>query len=141
MSARAFIDTNVFVYAFEGTSPNKQIRARNLIGELVAQGRGVISGQIVQEFVNVMIRRFPSAMSRADLRLYSERIFQPLIQAFSVLELLDNALDLRNRYQFPWYDSLIVAAALQARCEILFSEDFPDGLRIDTMIVRNPFAG
>jgi len=55
--------------------------------------------------------------------------------------LYDRALDLHSRYRFSFYDSLIVAAALEANCTRLFSEDLQHGQRVEGLVIENPFAG
>ena len=54
--------------------------------------------------------------------------------------LIPSALELVYRYQMSWYDSLIVATAVEARCEILYSEDMQHGMQIGNLVVVNPFA-
>jgi len=66
MSGRFFLDTNIFVYASDGTNPPKAKRAQALMREAVATQKGVVSYQVVQEFFNLALRRFPKPMATAD---------------------------------------------------------------------------
>jgi predicted nucleic acid-binding protein len=75
----------------------------------------------------------------ADAEQYLNTVFRPLLAVHSSQALYADALYLHAQSGLPWYDSLIVSAAIQARCEILFSEDFQHGQRFGSLQVRNPF--
>jgi len=70
---------------------------------------------------------------------YIDAVFQPLLSVHSSQSLYAEALRLHGRYRLAWYDSLIVAAAIQAGCDILYNEDLQDGQKFGTVRVRNPF--
>ena len=137
MSDRFFLDTNIFVYSFDQSAPPKARRAEQLIREALATQKGVISYQVVQEFFNVALKRFP--MPAADAGQYLIAVFRPLLAVHSSQALYAEALFLHSQSGLSWYDSLIVSAAIQARCEILFSEDLQHGQRFRSLEVRNPF--
>jgi predicted nucleic acid-binding protein len=67
-------------------------------------------------------------------------VFRPLLVVHSSQALYSEALQVIRRYRFAWYDSLIVAGALQAQCGILYSEDFQNGQRLGDLEIRNPFS-
>ncbi len=75
MSARFFLDTNIFVYAFDARSPEKANRATELIKLAVSSRQGIISYQVVQEFFNVAIRRFAQPMQCHEAKQYLATIF------------------------------------------------------------------
>src|ERR1700682_4475258 len=127
MSGRFFLDTNVFVYSFDESAPVKASRAFELIREAIETRRGIVSYQVAQEFFNVSLRRFVHPMAVADAEQYLSAIFRPLMAVHSSPALLAQALQLSNRYRLPWYDSLIVAGAIEGECTILYSEDFQHG--------------
>lgn len=139
MSDRFFLDTNIFVYSFDQSAPAKARRAAQLIREALTAQKGVISYQVVQEFFNVALKRFSQPMQAADAGQYLIAVFRPLLAVHSSQALYAEALFLHAQSRLSWYDSLIVAAAIQARCEILFSEDLQHGQRFGTLQVRNPF--
>jgi predicted nucleic acid-binding protein len=139
MSARFFLDTNVFVYSFERTEPAKASRAAELIRDGLETRKGIISYQVVQEFFNVAINRFVSPMSAFAAEEYLGTVFRPLLAVHSSPALFISALQLHHRHHLSWYDSLIVGAALEANCEILYSEDLQDGRRFDALKITNPF--
>jgi len=139
MNGKFFLDTNIFVYAFDPVAKTKAQVADRLIREALASGKGRISYQVVQEFLNVAIRRFADLMSAAEAEQYLNRVLHPLLGVHSSRDLYIEALHLQSRYKFSWYDSLIVAAALQAECELLLSEDLQHGQKIGALRVENPF--
>ena len=139
MSGKFFLDTNIFVYAFDPVAETKSRRADHLIKEALASGKGTISYQVVQEFLNVAIRRFANPMSAAEAEQYLNSVLHPLLAVHSSKELYVEALHLQSGYKFSWYDSLIVAAALQAECELLLSEDLHHGQKIGALRIANPF--
>jgi len=67
-------------------------------------------------------------------------VLTPLCEAFVSVDLLKQALDVAERWRFSFYDSLIIAAALQTNCTILYSEDMQHEQKIQTITIRNPFA-
>lgn len=127
-----FLDTNVVLYLL-ADDPRKAARAE----ELVAAG-AVISVQVLNEWVAVARRKLALNWREIDEAL---AILQSCctVQALTV-EVHTLARRLAERHALAWYDALIVAAALAAGCETLFSEDMHDGLQVEnTLTVRNPF--
>jgi len=139
MSDRFFIDTNVFIYSFDRSSSVKAKLAKELIQDALDSGKGVISYQVVQEFLNVALRQFAQAMSLADAEQYLSITFRPLLAVHSSEALYGEALRLFNKHKLSWYDALILASALEAGCAILYSEDFQHGRSFGDLKVQNPF--
>jgi predicted nucleic acid-binding protein len=139
MSDRFFLDTNIFVYSFDQGSAVKARKAAELIREALTTQKGVISYQVVQEFFNVALRRFSQPMQAADAEQYLSTVFRPLLAVHSSQALYAEALHLHAQSGLSWYDALIVSAAIQARCDLLFTEDLQHGQRFGTLQVRNPF--
>ncbi|MGD0481666.1 MAG: PIN domain-containing protein [Terracidiphilus sp.] len=139
MSDRFFLDTNIFVYSFDQSAPSKASTAAQLIRRALTTQKGVISYQVVQEFFNVAMKRFSKPMPAADAGQYLVAVFRPLLAVHSSQALYAEALFLHAQSGLSWYDSLIVSAAILARCEILYSEDLQHGQRFRSLEVRNPF--
>jgi predicted nucleic acid-binding protein len=140
MSGRFFLDTNVFVYSFDANSPTKASQARKLIRSATETHAGIISYQVVQEFFNVALRRFARPMSAADAEQYLSTTFRPLLSVHSSPALYGEALRIAARFRLPWYDSLIVASAIEGQCDVLYSEDFQDEQKFGSLTIANPFA-
>ncbi|MBI1741178.1 MAG: PIN domain-containing protein [Acidobacteriales bacterium] len=139
MSDRYFLDTNIFVYSLDPVEPRKAQVAESLVTRGVTSGLGIISYQVVQEFMNVSLRQFRATMTVTELELYFFKILLPMMRIPSSTGLFLEALRLQSANRLSWYDSLIVAAAIQGRCEILYSEDLQHGRRFGDLAVENPF--
>ena len=139
MSVDSFIDSNVFVYLFDKTNNNKRQCAEKLIQRNLERGTACISFQVVQETINVITRKLNATAD--DARQLLDRVLIPLWRVNPTQMLYRRGLDLQARYQFSFYDSLIVAAALEAGCKALLSEDLQHGQRIEQLTIHNPFMG
>ena len=139
MNDRFFLDTNIFVYSFDKNAPKKADRATKLIRRAIQARQGIVSYQVVQEFFNVALRQFAEPMSGADAEQYLATTFHPLLAVHSSHGLYSQALQLATTYSIPWYDSLIVASAIEGRCGLLYSEDFQHGQRFGRLRIENPF--
>ncbi len=139
MSGRVFLDTNIFIYSFDHRDPVKRDLARKLIADALESGHGRISYQVVQEFMNVALRRFASPMTTDEAKTYLHHVLLPLWDVQSGEGLMIDALEIQQKWRLSWYDSLIVASALAAGCGTLLSEDLQHGLRIRSLQVVNPF--
>lgn len=140
MNDKFFLDTNVFVYSFDGTATAKAKQAESLIRSALVNKQGVISYQVIQEFFNVAYRRFPEPMRGGQAEYYLATVLRPLCVLESSPALFLKALQIFARFGLQWYDSLIVAGAIEAKCGILYSEDFQNGQKFDNLEVRNPFT-
>jgi predicted nucleic acid-binding protein len=139
MSDKYFLDTTVFVYSLDLVEPQKALIAEKLVTQGVTAGLGVISYQIVQEFMNVSLRQFKATMTVTELERYFFTILLPMMRVSSSTELFLDALQLRATNQLAWYDSLIVAAANQGDCQVLYTEDMQHGQRFGDVLIQNPF--
>ncbi len=139
MSGKFFLDTNIFVYSFDGTSPKKAQRARQLIRQAIQTRNGIVSYQVVQEFFNVALRRFAEPMTHADAEQYLSTTFRPILAVHSSQALYGEALRIAARFKSSWYDSLVIASAIEGKCEILYTEDLQHGQQVGNLRISNPF--
>lgn len=139
MSARFFLDTNIFAYTFDPGAIAKANRASELIQDGINSHKGTISFQVVQEFFHLAFRRFSPHMTLPEAERYLATIFQPLLAIHSSAALYGEALRVHSAFRFAWYDSLIVAAALQGRCDVLYTEDLTHGQSVGNLRIVNPF--
>lgn len=140
LRGKFFLDTNILVYSFDPSAPAKQQIARQLIETALSSQMGVISSQVVQEFLNVSQRKFARPMGVAEARRYLNGVLLPLCQHFPSISLYDKALMLREETGYSFYDALIVAAAIEMGCKTLLSEDLQDGRTIHSVTILNPFS-
>ena len=139
LNGRFFIDTNVLLYSFDASAPAKAAVAQRIIEFALRSQRGVISSQVLQEFLNAATRKFAVAFESADLRLFCRTVLMPLCHHYPADQTFDYALLLKDETGYSFYDSLIVAAALEMNCTTLLTEDMQHGRSIREMTVRNPF--
>jgi len=139
MSDRFFLDTNIFVYSFDASAPKKAQRAAQLIRQAIQTRNGIVSYQIVQEFLSVALRRFAQPMSYADAEQYLTTTFRPLLSVHSSQALYGDALRIAAKFKLSWYDSLVIASAIEGQCDVLYSEDLQHEQRFGDLRVVNPF--
>ena len=134
-----FIDSNVFIYLFDETDERKRQVAQSLVNTALVEGSAQISFQVVQETLNVITRKLKVPVRLEDAHQFLDQILVPLWKINPNRVLYQRGLEIRTRYQLGFYDSLIIAASLQAGCKTLFSEDLQHGQQIETLIIQDPF--
>jgi predicted nucleic acid-binding protein len=133
--SRIFIDSNIVIYAYSGTEKNKQQISRQLIKENYT----VISTQVLQEIANTLSRKFKIDYSSIR-QILQECILDNDILYLNRQDTIFNACDIAHQYQFSFYDSLIIAAALETNCRYLYSEDLQQKQTIEgTLTIINPY--
>jgi predicted nucleic acid-binding protein len=134
MSGKAFFDTNVLVYVV-GQKDERTSKAE----ALVANG-GTVSVQVLNELASVSHRKLGMSWEDIDDALGAIRLLCPSPMPLTT-DTHDAGRRIAAKYGFQFYDALIAAAALEADCTTLYSEDFQDGQVIeDRLTIRNPFT-
>lgn len=139
MSDRAFVDTNLLVYAHDSSAGVKQEKARELVERLWHDRSGVLSTQVLQELY-VSLRKAPQPIPPAEARqVVADYLRWEVVvnTGESVLE----ATDFETRYRLSFWDALIVQAATASGVDTLYSEDLSHGQMYGAVRVVNPFAG
>ena len=132
MTAKPFLDTNVLIYAFAVND------SRSDTAEALIAAGGVISVQVLNEFVNVSRRKL--ARKWAEIEKQTEVLRALLDPPIPLTHDLHSAAIVQARdHGFAFYDALIVAAASRADCSILYTEDMQDKQTILGLTIRNPF--
>jgi predicted nucleic acid-binding protein len=126
-----FFDTNILVYAFLDLAKREQAL------DLMASG-GIISAQVLNEFTNVARRKRQRSWPDIENAVSVIRDRFPDIVPLTA-DTHAAALDLARDHGFAFYDALIVAAAIEAGCDVLYSEDLQHGRTIGGLTIRNPF--
>ena len=139
MNDRYFLDTDIFVYSFDKSIPFKQKKAQELISDALSSGKGIISFQVVQEFLNLAFQRFKTPLTQSDARDYCEKVMFPMCEVFPGYEFYLGSLDIKERSGFSIEDSLIIQSALAGNCVTLYSEEIKDGFKLFSLTVVNPF--
>ena len=139
MTVKAFVDTNVLVYAYDRGAGAKHERALELVEALWEDGNGAISTQVLQEFYVNVRRKAQQPISPEEARsLIADYLtWEPTVNdGATVLE----AIDAEGRYQLSFWDALIVVAAQKSSASIIYSEDFNHGQQFGSVQVQNPFV-
>jgi predicted nucleic acid-binding protein len=132
---KAFFDSNLIVYCYADTEQEKQIIAFNTIDNCK---NIFVSTQVIQEFCNVIHKKFSA--TEIDI----EQAISEIEILFSIHEnsvkTIRKANEIKIKYKFSFYDSLIIAAALECECNILYSEDMHHEQIIEgSLKIINPF--
>ena len=135
-----FLDTNILIYALSINEPLKQPIAAALVEEALTTQRGVISTQVVQEFLNIATRRATPAFSATEAIKYLNGVLWPLCRHQPSQAFYEHALQIKEMTGFAFYDSLIVTAAVQLGCRRLMSEDMQHGRKVQDVTILNPFV-
>ena len=133
------MDTNVFVYQLDRSDRRKSEIADSLIRSALLDGGACISFQVVQECFNTALRHALIPLNEVELDQYLTDVLSPLICIHSSVGLYRSSLEIRARFRYSYYDSLIVAAALEAGCTRLYTEDMRHGQQIQQLTIENPF--
>ncbi len=137
---KLFVDTNVLIYAYDVSAGKKNERARKIIGDLWELGLGVLSLQVLQEFFVNVTKKVSKPLGIETAR----EIVRDLLKWDIVLldgDSIWEAIEIHRRFQFSFWDSMILHAALRGGASILLSEDLEDGRIIDGLKIKNPFTG
>lgn len=137
MTSRAFVDTNVLVYAVDDADPVKRDAARELLRTAEPAGL-VLSTQVLCEFYVVVTRRLAVPLAEVDAEAAVERLAKlPLVTTDA--ELVRSGISVSSNSRISLWDGLIVAAAETAGCDLLLSEDLATGTTYGSVRVENPF--
>ena len=134
MKGKVFLDTNILIYCYSEDDPAK----RQVATRLVSNSHSIISTQVIQEFCNTLSKKF-----KLDWKVIG-LVIDELENNFEVhtnsMQTIEKARQVASNQKFSFYDSLIVAAALESGCESLYSEDMQHGQVIENqLVIRNPF--
>lgn len=133
MKDKIFIDSNIFLYTFDSRDERKQ----KISKEITLSPNSIISIQVINEVSNNLIKKF-----KFDNNMV-KRFIKSCYNRYEVINFAKEtfllACNIRDSYNISYYDSLIVSTALNAKCTVLYSEDMQHGLKIDDLVILNPF--
>ncbi len=136
MPGKAFVDTNVLVYALDASARQKQEKSRAVITALAESGDGVISTQVMQEFYVAATRKLGVAPLAAKGVMKTFDVFE-VVQVSPAL--IQEAIDCSVLNELSFWDALILATASSAGCSTIYSEDLNHGQRVLGVTVQNPY--
>ncbi len=138
MTVKVFVDTNILVYARDSSEAEKQVVAKQWMEHLWQQRAGRISYQCCNEYYVITTQRLKPGLSKQKARqdISALEAWQPIAVNQAVVE---NAWRIQDRYQFSWWDCLILSAAQVQGCRFLITEDLQHLQQIDELAILNPF--
>lgn len=138
MSAEAFLDANVLLYASSNAAVDKAKRDR--AQALMMDAPFALSAQVLQEYIANALRKKQLGISEANIEAMLELAATSIVLPVT-LELIIAAVRIRRRFQVSHWDATIIAAAQELGCSTLYSEDFNHGQNFDGVRVLDPFKG
>ena len=137
MPGRVFLDSNILVYAQDGSAAGKQRTCREVVAALAESGDGVISTQVLQEFFVAVTRKLGVSPLAAKGVMKTFDVFE-IVQVSPAL--IQEAVDCSVLNRLSFWDSLILAAASSAGCAMVYSEDLGAGQQVVGVKIQNPLA-
>ena len=134
---KSFLDTNLIIYANDARDRQKQEKAIEIIAQFMRDGTGVISTQVMQEYVAAAGSKLHQD---ADTILRQLLLLESLEVVLITPALIRRGLELQFRYQMSYWDAAILAAAEQAHCSRLLTEDLNPGRLYANLRIENPLA-
>jgi predicted nucleic acid-binding protein len=138
MNDKYFLDTNILVYLVDQSSSNQKV-SQHIVLNALRSGNGIISSQVIQEFLNLATGKFFIKFKSTDITNFLNEILFPLCLVYPDFELFESALDIKAETHYSFYDSLIIAAALRANCGVLYTEDMQSGQSVRGLEIVNPY--
>ena len=134
-----FVDANVLVYAFDSSAAHKQRAAQELLERLWESGTGCVSIQVLQEFFVTVTKKVPTPLpvddAKARIREFAAwTVFGPTADDIVA------AIDLHTEAKIGFWDAMVVLAAAESECDVLWTEDLSDGQLLRGVRIRNPFS-
>ena len=137
MIEKAFVDSNIFLYASDKSESRKRSLARDLVHRLADGQQGVISSQVVNEYLLNVMKKFSLSPQEA---LIASAIFERFHFVRNDLGLSRLAVGIHERHGVSFWDGLIIAAAVTGGCETVYTEDLSHGHKIAGVRIVDPFA-
>jgi predicted nucleic acid-binding protein len=136
---KVFVDTNIIVYAYDASAGEKHEKAFRLMEDLWNSGVGIISSQVLQEFFVIITKKIRKPL---DITIAKD-IVKDLLKWETIMingNLILEAIDIHKKHKFSFWDSIIIASALEGGAQVISSEDFPDLQTVKGVVMRNPFT-
>jgi len=135
MTEKCFVDSNIWIYSFADDDPVRKKKACEFLDNTRPK---VVSWQVINETCSTLLQK------KGKDEIFIRFVVDHICKSYEVVNfnasLLEAASHLRTRYSISFWDSLIVAAALEAKCSTLYSEDMQHGQQYGNMAVHNIFA-
>lgn len=139
MSDKAFLDSNILVYAYDASEKVKHEKAFHLLEKLGLSQTGVISLQVISEFFVVVTRKIEKPIPLNQARKIAEEFLTNWEVYEPTASTLLMAMETVEKNKLSFWDSLIVASARESQAKIIYSEDLQHNQLIEGVKIINPF--
>ena len=137
MIENVFVDTNILVYSYSLDDPVKVERSRKLLRIDLDECDIFISTQIINEFYATMSRR---RVPHDSIKQIINELYKCTQIRTLTFQIIEFALELKEKYLYSWWDSLVLSSALESNCSVLYSEDMQHKQIIENSLeIINPF--
>lgn len=141
MKGNVFFDTNVLVYLFDKSEKKKHAIAGQLFKQSLEKYNHWISIQVINEFIVIVTRKIKNLLSLKEAKKRISFLADALNMICNSISTCSKSIALMEKYSYSYWDSLIIASALESNCTVLYTEDMQDGQVIDSKLrIMNPFA-
>lgn len=137
MSVKSLLDTNILIYLFDSSAPEKQKKSRELVEKALMTKEIVISQQVLQETLNVLVKKYKWPFE--DASKFSDNVLFPLLSYVPPERLYRKAIQIKFHYHFSFYDSLVLSAGIELGCSTLYTEDLQNQQKIENLTIVNPY--
>ena len=134
--SKIFLDTNILVYTVDRNDKKKLSQSRKILENAIAKDKPVISTQVLQEFYSATTTKLKLDKIIAKNIIHNFRNME-IVQVD--LGIIEQGIDISLLFQISFWDSLIIAAAEHANCEMIYTEDLNDTQTIRGIKIVNPF--
>ena len=135
---KTFLDTNIVICAYDGSAGKKHEMAQMIVMNLWNSGQGVLSTQVLQEFYVSVTKKIPKPLNI--------KLAKDIVRDFLKWDVIVNdgeailgAIDIQTKYNYSFWDSMIIHAAISSGAALLLSEDLSHGQSIGGVTIKNPF--
>jgi predicted nucleic acid-binding protein len=135
---KVFVDTNILVYAYDASSGEKHKKAQGIMESCWNSGNGIISSQVLQEFFVSVTKKIAKPLDTST----AKEIVKDFLKWKTIIidgEIILEAIDVHVRYKYSFWDSMIIASAVEGGAKTVFSEDLSDKHVIKGITINNPF--
>lgn len=138
MKDRCFLDTNILIYPWDESDPYKKQVSSNFLTHINKRNEPIISTQTLGEFFNVAYRKLGFSKDDAIIEVQRIASIYPVYEITK--ENVFHAMQISKTTQFSYWDSLIIAMAIDTDCSVLYSEDLNPCQQIEGVRIINPFT-
>lgn len=136
---RQFVDTNIFIYAYDVSSAAKHQRALELISELWNSGNGCLSIQVLQEFYVNLTLKIPHPLTPLETAQIIDDLGQWCLHKPELKSVVE-AIHIQRRNKISFWDAMIICSAKELGCKIIWTEDLNPNQLYEGIKAVNPFC-